>query len=68
MPSLARRLAASLRANAALLALPALADSQAGMAIRAGSLGLGAELDVTLNSYLNAPVRFRLLQRRSHHQ
>ena len=37
---------------------PALADTQTGFAIRAGTLGLGADFEVSFNQYLNARVGF----------
>jgi hypothetical protein len=53
-----RLLIASLAAALALVGGPALADTQAGLAIRAGTLGLGADLDVSLTEHLNARIGF----------
>ena len=50
-------LAASL-GLATAFATPAFADTQAGFAIRAGTLGLGADVDFSLNQYLNARIGF----------
>lgn len=53
-----RLLATTLATVTCLFGGSALADTQASVAIRAGTLGLGADLDFSLTDHLNAPVGF----------
>jgi hypothetical protein len=58
MRKLRSHLVAASLALATAVAAPACADTQAGFAIRAGTLGLGADVDFSLNQHLNARVGF----------